>query len=84
MTEISFSHMLGSATVNALILGIMAIVSPLSMTVNFSYIIVLYFFILISVVVLYFYKSDKTLSRPEGIVLILIFLVFGMLQTSFR
>lgn len=79
---ISFSHILGSAIVNPLILGIMAMISPLTMTIDFSYILILYFFILISILLLYFYRSNRTLSRPEGVVLILIFLMFTYLQYS--
>jgi cation:H+ antiporter len=78
--DISFSHMLGSAIVNALVLGIMAMIHPVSITVNFSYSMILYFFILISIMLLYFYRSNKALSRPEGVVLILIFLIFTYLQ----
>ncbi len=84
LTDISFSHMLGSAMINAVILGAMALVSPVSLTIDFSYTMIIYFFILISILLLYFYKSDKTLSRPEGAVLLLIFFIFGYLQASIR
>jgi cation:H+ antiporter len=79
--EIPFSHMLGSAIVNALILGLMALFGPLTFEINTSYKLILYFLLLMSVLLLYFYRSDKTLSRPEGIVLLTLFIVFGYLQT---
>ncbi len=80
--DISFSHMLGSAIVNAVILGVMAVVRPIFLTVDISYQLILYFFIVMSILLLYFYKSDKRLSRIEGVVLMLIFSLFGYLQAS--
>ena len=76
--------MLGSAIVNSVILGVMAITHPIFLTINFSYSVIIYFFILMSILLLYFYKSDRTLSRPEGVVLLLIFVVFGYIQMLVR
>ncbi len=84
LPDISFSHMLGSAIVNSVILGVMAITHPIFLTINFSYSVIIYFFILMSILLLYFYKSDRTLSRPEGVVLLLIFVVFGYIQMLVR
>lgn len=79
--ELSFSHMLGSALVNAAILGMMAVASPLTITVDPSYILICYFLIIMLTMLLYFYRSGKKLSRPEGVVLVLLFALFGYLQT---
>ncbi len=80
VNEISFSHLLGSAMVNALILGMMALFSPLAVTVDRSFMIVGYFLIIMSVMLLFFYHSHKQLSRTEGVFLVLLFVIFGYIQ----
>ncbi len=80
LKEISFSHMLGSAIVNPLIFAIMTFFAPVPMAIDRSYALIFYFLLILSITLLYFYKSNKNLSRPEGIVLIIIFLIFALLQ----
>ncbi len=82
LKEISFSHMLGSAIVNPLIFAIMTFFAPVPMVVDRAYLFICYFLFILSAVLLYFYKSNKSLSRPEGIVLVLIFLIFAALQAT--
>lgn len=78
--EVAFSHLLGSAIANPLILGTIALLSPISITVDRSYLLILYFFPILFVMLLYFYQSHKTLSRVEGIFLLIVFITFGFLQ----
>lgn len=82
LKEISFSHMLGSAIVNPLIFAIMTFFAPVPMAVDRAYLFICYFLFILSAVLLYFYKSNKSLSRPEGIVLLIIFLIFAALQAT--
>ncbi|MBP9732501.1 MAG: hypothetical protein KBD29_03530 [Candidatus Magasanikbacteria bacterium] len=78
--EVAFSHLLGSAIANPLILGGIALLNPISISVDRSFLLILYFFPILFVMLLFFYRSHKTLSRIEGIFLLLMFLTFGFLQ----
>ncbi len=78
--EVAFSHLLGSAIANPLILGSIALLSPISITVDRSFMLILYFFPILFIMLLYFYHSHKNLSRVEGVFLLLMFITFGYLQ----
>ncbi len=78
--EVAFSHLLGSAIANPLILGSIALLSPISITIDRSFMLILYFFPILFIMLLYFYHSHKNLSRVEGVFLLLMFLTFGYLQ----
>jgi cation:H+ antiporter len=78
--EVAFSHLLGSAIANPLILGGIALLNPISISVDRSFLLILYFFPILFVMLLFFYRSEKSLSRIEGIFLLLMFLTFGFLQ----
>lgn len=78
--EVAFSHLLGSAIANPLILGGIALLNPISISVDRSFLLILYFFPILFAMLLFFYRSEKSLSRIEGIFLLLMFLTFGFLQ----
>lgn len=82
VTEVAFSHLLGSAIANPLILGTLALLNPISINVDRSFLLTLYFFPILFAMLLYFYRSHKTLSRVEGIFLLIMFITFGFLQLN--
>ncbi len=73
--DIAFGNYLGSATLNTLELGLFGLISDkpiLTTGSNFSMLVFLYGLIAF----LYFAKSQKSVSRSEGFVLLLFYLLF--------
>lgn len=83
MQELSVSNLAGSAMANVMIIGIFSFISPIYPKINFSYYSLIFFIALLFVSFLYFYKTDKLLSRNEGYVLIFIYILFLIMQISF-
>lgn len=79
-SELSVSHLLGSVMANVLIIGLFSIYKTMPLTINFSFYFLAIYLVLISVVILYFYKSEKKLTRREGFVLIGSYFVFVIAQ----
>lgn len=77
--DIAFGNYLGSATLNTLELGLLGLIStkPIpALGSNFSIAV----FLVGLVLFLYFAKSRKTISRIEGSILILIYLLFVVFE----
>lgn len=74
--DLALGNILGSCIINlTLILGIAAILSPI--LIEQPIITIICIFLFISILTLhYFLKTDNTLKRKEGIVLVLIYLIY--------
>lgn len=81
--ELSISNLIGSAMANILIIGIFSSIKIFSIEINLDYYILMFFLALILFCLLIFYKSKNELSRNEGIVLLLIYLLFLAGQIGF-
>ena len=81
--ELSFSNLLSSALFNSLILGIVAFTQTVKLEVTGPHLVTLLTMLVLFSLVLIFYKSGKRLSRWEGAILILVYLIFIILQTGF-
>lgn len=74
--DLSFSNLIGSATGNVLMLGILSFIKPISIEVNSSYFFLMLFNLSLFIILYIFYKTDQLLSRKEGYILILMYLIF--------
>ncbi|MDD3284743.1 MAG: hypothetical protein PHZ07_04070 [Patescibacteria group bacterium] len=79
-SELSFSHIMGSAMANIMILGLISIIKPINIIVDNSYIMLIPFIALILSLIVLFYKTGKILSRIEGIFLISLYVLFVYLN----
>lgn len=78
--ELSFSHLMGSAMANIMILGLISIINPINIVVGIPYLILSSFIIFTLILVMIFYKTNKSLNRVEGIFLILLYILFVYLN----
>lgn len=78
--DLSFSTLLGSALVNALLIGILAVTNTIVITQTKSHLITLSAFVILFVLLSIFYRSGKRLSRVEGALILLVYIVFIILQ----
>lgn len=82
-SEVSLSHLTGSALANIFILGVFNTIKPINITVDQSY----KFFLISLLVILFFiikyYKSGKAFTKNEGINLLLLYLLFVIGQIIF-
>ncbi len=81
--NLSMSNIIGSAISNILIIGMFALIRPFKVDVNMSYYTLIFFTILIFVSFLHFYRTDSVLTRKEGLILIIIYFSFIILQVNF-
>lgn len=79
-----FGDLLGSVVANAtLILGLVAVINPIYLTKGLqSYLLATVFFIILFGMFWWFTASKKKLERWEGLVLLLIYLLFSFLEFS--
>jgi cation:H+ antiporter len=81
--ELSLNHLIGAALSYLMVLGLMLVLSPLSLTIDASY----KFLFLMLVVTMYFvstfYKSGAVLTRREGYKLLGVYLMFILGQIYF-
>jgi len=78
--DLSFSTLLGSSLVNALLIGILAVTNTIVITQTKSHLITMSAFVVLSILLLIFYRSGKRLSRIEGALILLVYIVFIILQ----
>ena len=76
VSELSLSHLLSSAFTNVLVLGVLSAIQPISFTFGPAYWTLAIFIALILSAFLVFYHSGKKMDRREGLVLLLIYLLF--------
>lgn len=81
--ELSISNIIGSAMANSLIVGIVAFLGTVQVKVDFSYYFLLGTAILILAFADYAYENDLKFTRREGIVLLLLYLIFLASQLAF-
>lgn len=79
-SDLSISHLMGSAMANVLIIGIFSLFGSLNININISFYLLFIYFVLISVLLLYFYRSDKELTKNEGFVLLAVYFIFLITQ----
>lgn len=80
---LSISNLAGSAMANVMIIGVFSFIKPIYLEVNFSYYLLIFFTAAIFAFFLFFYKTDKLLSRNEGFVLVAIYFLFLAAQIKF-
>lgn len=79
-SALSLSHLISSAFTNILVLGMLSFFNPIDFSANPAYYL-LFFFVFLMVALLYiFAKTDRSLSRKEGIVLLLVYIIFVIIN----
>lgn len=79
-SELSLSHLLGSAFTNVLVLGVLSIISPIVFKTATSYYLLASVLTVLLVSFVIFYKSKNRLDRLEGVFLLICYLVFLILN----
>lgn len=74
--ELSLSNLIGSAIANPAIVGIFAVIKPMTAEIGPSYYLLLIFTLVLLAVLNRFYETDKKLTRAEGIVLVVFYGLF--------
>jgi len=82
-SELSLNYLLGSAMANILIMGIMVLPKRIEIALDPSYYFILISLIAIVFSFIYFYRSDRELTRKEGYILISYYLIFLIGQVIF-
>jgi cation:H+ antiporter len=82
--ELSVGHLTGSAMANIFIMGILAFLNPLHIAVNTSFFFLALVLAVLLVLVAVFYKTGRTLTRREGIILVCVYVLFVVTQLLFR
>jgi len=77
---IALNHVLGSAAANALILGILSLFTTFEVVLNFNFWITFAGIIILLLCFGWFYTSQKRLSRWEGAIFLLVYLLFMAAQ----
>ena len=78
--DLSLSHLLSSAFTNIFVLGSLAILSPISFTTDLVYYILVFFVTLMIVLLFIFARTDKKLSRREGLAMLVVYLIFVIIN----
>lgn len=78
--ELSLSNLVGSAIANPAIVGIFAVIKPMTAEVGPSYYLLLIFTLVLLAVLNRFYETDKKLTRAEGIMLVVFYGLFIALE----
>lgn len=74
--ELSFSNLIGSAISNVLMLGFLSFIKPIDINIDIAYFFLIIFNISLFILIYIFYRTDQLLSRREGFVLLMMYLVF--------
>lgn len=74
--ELSLSHLLAAAFTHTLVLGILAVINPISFFVSKAYLLLAVFLGVLLVLFVFFYRSQKKLDRREGFALAGVYLLF--------
>jgi cation:H+ antiporter len=80
VSELSLSHLFGSAMVNPLLLGGFALIDPIRLNVGVPYITLAVLMGLLFIAVLAFCRSKDTLTRKEGALLVAGYVVVALSQ----
>ena len=76
LKDLSLANLIGSAIANIFIIGILALITPLSLPRTPHTYVLFGFFCLLSLALFIFYKRARVLTRREGIVLVGIYVAF--------
>lgn len=79
-SELSLSHLISSAFTNVFVLGILVLFRPIAFNIGINYFITSIFIFIILILFGIFYYSGKNISRREGIVLFIVYLLFIILS----
>ncbi|KKU14000.1 MAG: CaCA family calcium (Ca2+):cation antiporter [Parcubacteria group bacterium GW2011_GWC2_45_7] len=82
--DISVANALGSAAANVIILGFLAIFSPLSNLRNTSTLLTAGILMAVTILVVVFFRTRDRLSRTEALILVLIYIAFFAIQSFIR
>lgn len=82
-SDLAISNLVGSAMSNVVIIGIFSFARPFIVEVNSSYFALIFFTISIFAVFLYFYKTERLLTKKEGFALLAIYILFLIVQVGF-
>lgn len=80
MGELSISNLAGSAMANVMIVGMFSFIKPIYVAVNISYYVLMFFIAILFLSFLYFYRTNKLLSRNEGYILVAVYFMFLIAQ----
>ncbi len=80
MEELSISNLVGSAMANVMIVGVFSFIKPIYVAVNISYYTLMFFIAILFLSFLYFYRTNKLLSRNEGYALVAVYFMFLIAQ----
>lgn len=80
--DLSVGHIFGSAIVNGLIAGVSAIYHPIAIHAGVQYGIIVASIMALGAAYTVFFRSGHNLNRSEGLVLVLMFLAFFVLQVA--
>lgn len=83
--DLSFSNLIGSALGNTLMLGILSFIKPIKIDIDASYFFLMIFNLSLFILLFIFYKTDRLLSRKEGLALLLMYFLFigGQIAVQF-
>jgi len=82
--ELSISNIIGSSMANIIILGLMAVIAPLSMTIGIPFWFMFVVYVLILGTVVATYRTGGRFTRGEGVALLVGYLVFVFSQVIVR
>lgn len=78
--DLSLSHLLSSAFTNIFVLGSLAILSPISFKTDLVYYVLVFFVTLMIVLLFIFARTDKKLSRKEGLAMLIVYIIFVIIN----
>lgn len=82
-SELSLSHLLSSSFTNTLVLGLLVTMNPIKFSVEYSFVILSIFLVLIIALFLFFYRSGKRMSNQEGFIMLMTYVLFLMMNFYF-
>lgn len=78
--ELSFSNLLSSSIINTLVLGILALNKNVNIFYPSVHLVTVIVMVVLFIFILIFHKTGRRLSRGEGAIILLIYIVFIILQ----
>ena len=82
-SQLSLSHLLSSSFTNVLVLGILAVIHPITFNVDSTFWTLAIFFSITMFLFLIFYHSGRKMDRREGLVLISFYVLFLIINFYF-
>ncbi len=79
--DLSLSNLFGSAMANVLLIGILISMRKVLIAVDISYFILVITYAVLFVLLMVFARTDKEYKRSEGLVLLVVYVLFLFMQT---